>query len=80
MKKLFFLFSFIFCIISCNTNYNERNNNIQNSIDNRIPTHGLRANDFHYKNHDYIIFQEGFGKSSVGTIIHSPDCKCHKIE
>lgn len=34
-----------------------------------------RAIHFEYKNHEYIKFDENAGKSSVGGVVHNPECK-----
>ena len=35
-----------------------------------------RVTHFEYKGHKYIKFNELAGQSSVGGVVHDPDCEC----
>lgn len=37
-----------------------------------------RITHFEYKGHKYIKFDELVGQSSIGGVVHDPDCECLK--
>lgn len=49
---------------------------VTNSPDNTIPFDFVTH--FEYKNHQYIKFRTSKNTSSIGGVVHDPDCKCHK--
>lgn len=72
MKKVLFLLSLIF-LCGCEDSSTTVGINKEGVIPFASITH------FEYNNHQYIKFDEFQGSSSVGGVVHDPDCKyCNK--
>lgn len=80
MKQFILTLLVILCLTSCIEPKNQQcdSNIILTNNDSNI--FRLRATEFVYNNHSYILFREGMYENLVGTIIHSPDCNCNKLE
>lgn len=71
MKKILFLLGIVL-LCSC-----ERNTSVGVSPEGSIPFEFITH--FEYKNHQYIKFLDNNGYSSIGGVVHDPDCKyCNK--
>ena len=73
MKK-FLLVALVLCCISCENNQTEVRYLGKESPKDIIPFR--RITHFEYKGHKYIKFGELAGQSSVGGVVHDPDCEC----
>ena len=70
MKKLLLTTAVILGFASCETKTTIKDYRGQENLPAQFIKH------FEYKGHDYILFDTGGGKCSVGGVVHDPDCKC----
>ena len=73
MKNLL-LVALVLCCISCENNQTEVRYLGKESPKDIIPFR--RITHFEYKGHKYIKFGELAGQSSIGGVVHDPDCEC----
>ena len=72
--KRFLLVALVLCCISCGNNQTEIRYLGKESPKDIIPF--SRITHFEYKGHKYIKFDELEGQSSIGGVVHDPDCEC----
>ena len=73
MKKFLFLVSLVMTmtVVGCKTRPRDVNKPDMVMTDELSCDH---VYEFKYKDHDYIHFEDGYGKYRAAGYVHSPDC------
>ena len=77
MKKLL-LIALVLCCTSCEVRQHQTEVRYLGKENPKDEIPFKRITHFEYNNHKYIKFDELIGQSSIGGVVHNPDCECFK--